>query len=324
MATLLVVLSTMVTLAEDGLPGYAEPGSIGGPSLAKRSPPMLPSSLPRSITCLLDRFRGCFTAPTFTTFCGLACGFWAQPGLRTVCGMLIGARLQQAWHHSRAHRFFATARWSADQLGLVLLDLTLATLVPAGAPLRPHDLRGRLAPRPARPRPPPHRLGQQLGGAGRAGGPAAAPTPAGLPAHPGQTVAARAHPRAAGPGHRAGQAGLRPPRRPPRRPGLRRRLRRPPTPRAARPGHRHRAVARRRRPAPAPPATPARPARPTPQQRRPAARPDPARRHGRHPVRAAPGHPLRPPRRGRHRLLHVPVAKRVRHPPGPGGAGPRP
>jgi hypothetical protein len=136
MATLLVVLSTMVTLAEDGLPGYAEPGSIGGPSLAKRSPPMLPSSLPRSITCLLDRFRGCFTAPTFTTFCGLACGFWAQPGLRTVCGMLIGARLQQAWHHSRAHRFFATARWSADQLGLVLLDLTLATLVPAGAPVR--------------------------------------------------------------------------------------------------------------------------------------------------------------------------------------------
>ena len=28
---------------------------------------MLPVSLPRSITCLLDRFRGCFTTPTFTT-----------------------------------------------------------------------------------------------------------------------------------------------------------------------------------------------------------------------------------------------------------------
>ncbi len=73
---------------------------------------------------------------TFTTFCGLACGFWAQPGLHTVTGMLIGARLQQVWHHSRAHRFFAAARWSADQLGLVLLDLICALLVADGAPLR--------------------------------------------------------------------------------------------------------------------------------------------------------------------------------------------
>ena len=31
--------------------------------------------------------------------------------------------------------FFATARWSADQLGLVLLDLIAAMLVPAGTPL---------------------------------------------------------------------------------------------------------------------------------------------------------------------------------------------
>jgi hypothetical protein len=56
---------------------------------------MLPARLPRLVTCLLDRFRGCFTAPTFTTFCRLACGFWAQPGLHTVTGMLVGARLQQ-------------------------------------------------------------------------------------------------------------------------------------------------------------------------------------------------------------------------------------
>jgi hypothetical protein len=97
---------------------------------------MLPLSLPPSITCLLDRFRCCFTAPTFTTFCGLAVGFWAQPGLHTVTGMLCGARLEQAWHHARAHRFFAAARWSADQLGLCLLDLILAALVGDGAPVR--------------------------------------------------------------------------------------------------------------------------------------------------------------------------------------------
>jgi len=72
---------------------------------------MLTRSLPGSVTCLLDRFRGCFTAPTFATFCGLAVGFWAQPGLHTVTGMLCGARLEQAWHHTRAPRFFSAARW---------------------------------------------------------------------------------------------------------------------------------------------------------------------------------------------------------------------
>jgi DDE superfamily endonuclease len=45
------------------------------------------------------------------------------------------AHLQQAWHHGRAHRFFSAARWSADQLGLVLLDLILALLVADGAPV---------------------------------------------------------------------------------------------------------------------------------------------------------------------------------------------
>jgi hypothetical protein len=74
--------------------------------------------------------------PTFVTFCGLALGFWAQAGLHTVTGMLCGARLQQAWHHARAHRFFSSARWSADQLGLVLPELILALLVSAGAPVR--------------------------------------------------------------------------------------------------------------------------------------------------------------------------------------------
>ena len=97
---------------------------------------MLPLSLPRSVTSLLDRFRGCFTTPTFATFTALVVGFWAQPGLHTVTGMLCGARLEQAWHHARAHRFFANARWSADQLGLCLLELILATLVPADGPVR--------------------------------------------------------------------------------------------------------------------------------------------------------------------------------------------
>jgi hypothetical protein len=92
-------------------------------------------SLPRSLTDLLIAFGPCFTAPTFRTFQALVAGFLTQPGQRTVTGMLVGARLAGRRHHDLAYRFFATARWSADQLGLVLLDLICATLVPPGAPL---------------------------------------------------------------------------------------------------------------------------------------------------------------------------------------------
>jgi hypothetical protein len=92
-------------------------------------------SLPRSLTDLLIAFGPCFTAPTMRTFQALMAGFLTQPGQRTVTGMLVGARLAGWRHHDLAYRFFATARWSADQLGLVLLELICATLVPAGAPL---------------------------------------------------------------------------------------------------------------------------------------------------------------------------------------------
>ena len=92
-------------------------------------------SLPRSLTDLLMAFGPCFTAPTMRTFQALVAGFLTQPGQRTVTGMLVGARLAGRRHHDLAYRFFATARWSADQLGLVLLELICATLVPADAPL---------------------------------------------------------------------------------------------------------------------------------------------------------------------------------------------
>jgi DDE superfamily endonuclease len=93
-------------------------------------------TLPRSVTSLLERFRGCFTAPTFEVSCALVVGFWAQLQAHTVTGMLVAAGLSATWHHSRAHRCFSAARWSADQLGLCLLDLILGLLIPAGAPVR--------------------------------------------------------------------------------------------------------------------------------------------------------------------------------------------
>src|SRR5256885_11184215 len=78
-------------------------------------------------------YRPCFTAPTFATFAALVAGMVAQPGARTVTGMLTGAGLAGVWHHGRAHRFFAGARWSVEQVGLVLLGVVVAGLLPADA-----------------------------------------------------------------------------------------------------------------------------------------------------------------------------------------------
>ena len=97
---------------------------------------MLPGlTLPPSLMALLAAFQPCFTAPSFRTFSALAAGFLAQTGRRTVCGMLTGAGLSRAWRHDRAHRFFSHARWSSQDLGLVLATLIVALLVPEGEPV---------------------------------------------------------------------------------------------------------------------------------------------------------------------------------------------
>jgi DDE superfamily endonuclease len=99
---------------------------------------MLPDAtlpVPVSLMTLLASFASLFTTPSFRTFCGLACGFLAQAGRRTVCGMLVGAGLPRLWPHDRAHQFFSRARWNADDLGLAVARLVTALLVPAGQPV---------------------------------------------------------------------------------------------------------------------------------------------------------------------------------------------
>jgi DDE superfamily endonuclease len=92
-------------------------------------------ALPGSLSRLLEPFRPCFTAPTFTTFVTLLAGMIAVPTGRTVCGMLAGAGLAGLWHHDRAHRFFSTARWHPDAVGLTVLRLIVGHLLPIGAQL---------------------------------------------------------------------------------------------------------------------------------------------------------------------------------------------
>jgi len=97
---------------------------------------MLPGVvLPISLRRLLDAFARCFTTPTFEVFQAMVIGLVAQTGQRTVCGMLTGAALATTWSHHRAHRFFSTARWQIDQIGLIVFDLVLTHLVEDGAQL---------------------------------------------------------------------------------------------------------------------------------------------------------------------------------------------
>jgi SRSO17 transposase len=89
--------------------------------------------VPSSLNGLLLLFAPCFSRPTFETFCGLVAGQISQTRLRCVTGMLVGARLSGVWHHARAHRFFANARWSADELGLRLAELIVERFCEPGA-----------------------------------------------------------------------------------------------------------------------------------------------------------------------------------------------
>lgn len=92
---------------------------------------MLPDAtvpVPASLMTLLAVFSPLFTAPSFRTFTGLACGFLAQSGKRTVCGMLTGAGLSRAWSHDRAHYFFSRACWNPDDLGIAVAKLVIGLL----------------------------------------------------------------------------------------------------------------------------------------------------------------------------------------------------
>jgi len=98
---------------------------------------MLPGvTLPASLAALLGALRPCFTAPSFATFCGLAAGLAGQVRRRTVVGMLLGAALQRAWPHDRAHYFLARARWELDQLGPAVARLVVLMLTEPGTDLR--------------------------------------------------------------------------------------------------------------------------------------------------------------------------------------------
>jgi DDE superfamily endonuclease len=92
--------------------------------------------MPSSLAGLLSLLAPCFTQPTFHTFSMLLVGMVGRIRDCTVTGMLQAAGLAGDWHHSRAHDFFARARWDPDELGLLLLDFLVVVFAGANAPIR--------------------------------------------------------------------------------------------------------------------------------------------------------------------------------------------
>src|ERR1019366_2333224 len=92
--------------------------------------------MPGSQAGLLEAFRPVFRRRgTFVLFTGLATGMVAQTGRRSVAGMLSGARLAGAISFHAACRFFSSAVWDLDQMGLVAARLVADRLLPPDEPV---------------------------------------------------------------------------------------------------------------------------------------------------------------------------------------------
>ncbi len=82
-----------------------------------------------SFAPLVAFFADCFTAPTFATFRHVIAGWILCVGRHTVTGVLRASGAVGVKHHTSFHRFFRSAVWDPDRIGLCLLKLVLA-LVP--------------------------------------------------------------------------------------------------------------------------------------------------------------------------------------------------
>jgi len=71
-------------------------------------------------------FSGCFTAPTFRNFCAVVTGWIQCLGRHTVTNVALASGELNRRHVSTFHRFFSTAQWSLDQVGLVVASLALS------------------------------------------------------------------------------------------------------------------------------------------------------------------------------------------------------
>jgi len=87
-------------------------------------------SLVTSFTQLVQSLSWAMSTPVFDRFLVVLTG-WIFAPRRTLTGMLVAAGVAGQQHHAAFHRVFSAARWSLDQLGLLVFRL-LRTLLPEG------------------------------------------------------------------------------------------------------------------------------------------------------------------------------------------------
>ena len=87
-------------------------------------------SLVASFVDIVQPLSWAMSTPVFNRFLIVLTG-WIFSPRRTITGALIAAGVAGQQHHAAFHRVFSAARWSLDQLGLIVFEL-LKVLLPEG------------------------------------------------------------------------------------------------------------------------------------------------------------------------------------------------
>jgi hypothetical protein len=82
--------------------------------------------LPEDFLLCLACFQDCFTAPSFQRFLTLMAGWILCTSKHTITGVIRAAGVVGVREHGGYHRFFNTAAWNADEVGLALMKLIVA------------------------------------------------------------------------------------------------------------------------------------------------------------------------------------------------------
>jgi hypothetical protein len=88
---------------------------------------------------MLVALAECFTAPSFVTFRHIIAGWILCVGKHTVTGVLRASGAVGQKHHTSFHRFFRSAAWDLDAVGLCLARMALALLPPEQTVIVPLD-----------------------------------------------------------------------------------------------------------------------------------------------------------------------------------------
>ncbi|MBW8017910.1 MAG: transposase [Planctomycetes bacterium] len=83
--------------------------------------------IPATLLALLTPFAGSFSRPSFENFQTLVVGWILCPGRHTITRVIEAAAgmTRRPKHHTAFYRFFSRSAWSADALGMILLDRLL-------------------------------------------------------------------------------------------------------------------------------------------------------------------------------------------------------